>query len=175
MMTNLMLMTLTSLATTALPDGWKIYTPDGGQCRIAFANEPKFAKVPFDTSAGTAEMHLYSDGDMNDEVSFALMWNDFPAVAGRDLSGELAQQALDKGRDGWVQSVQGKLGREKKLKIGRHVGREFSIRLEGGKWMRVRLFLADHRLFQIGVRGSEDVVFGATGDEFVGSFRLLMK
>jgi hypothetical protein len=162
-------------ATVALAD-WTPVKPEGARCKIAFPSETKLQTVPPDPEAGRSELFVLATDEAVAPVSYALMWNDFVgdrATALKSISEAQKQDALAKGRDGWVQIANGKLESQRKLKIGEHPGLEFFVSSANGKLMRVQLFLANERLYQIAAQGPRDVIQGGEADEFFKSFRLL--
>jgi hypothetical protein len=84
------------------------------------------------------------------------------------------QERLDTARDLAVQNARGKLLKETRIKLaGKHPGREITIELPAGQGVaRQRFYLAEGRMVQVMIVGTQEVVGSAGADKFLGSLVL---
>jgi hypothetical protein len=85
------------------------------------------------------------------------------------------QERLDTARDLAVQNARGKLLKETRIKLaGKQPGREITIELPAGQGVaRQRFYLAEGRLVQLIIVGSQEAVGSASADRFFGSLVLM--
>jgi hypothetical protein len=81
---------------------------------------------------------------------------------------------LDEARDQLLKDTKGKLGKEAKIEVDGHPGRDFEMSLDKGAGaVRANIYLVDLRLYTLIVQGkSEKVIKSAEADKFFKSFKL---
>lgn len=146
-------------------DGEKFASKDG-RFAATFPGEPKVST----NKAGATELTITIVE--KDKTGFAVIYSDIPADA---LKAAGADKVLEGGEKGLLANlkVTAKTSEKGTFKAGdkEHPTRAF-VAEKGDKHFRVKLVLADTRLYQILVIGEKDVVNGKAADEFVKSFEL---
>jgi hypothetical protein len=84
---------------------------------------------------------------------------------------EKLQERLDNARDLAVQNAKGKLLKETRIKLAnKHPGREVIIELPSGQGVaRQRVYLAEGRMYQVMIVGSQEAVNAAASGKFLDS------
>jgi len=92
-----------------------------------------------------------------------------------DTSPEALEERLEGIQNGAVHNIDATLLRGKKITLGgKHPGRDVLAELpQGTGLIRLRLYLAGGRLYQVSVRGKRDLVEGPEAERFLDSFTLL--
>jgi hypothetical protein len=87
---------------------------------------------------------------------------------------EKLQERLDRARDLAVQNAKGKLLKETRIQLAKkQPGREILIELPAGQGVaRQRFYLADGRMYQIMIVGSQEVVSAAAATKFLDSLAI---
>ena len=105
--------------------------------------------------------------DGPNESVFVVSYSDFAEVDPKSV-----EKRLDHARDGAVNSARGKLRSEKPIELGGHPGRELVIEKAGDTIVRMRIYLARRRLYQVMVLGSGPTFAAKDVETFLDSFRL---
>ena len=165
----LLLPALLGAAGDALPPNWKMFSQKAAGFTVAMPELPKEKKQKVDTATGQLQVTLYVAEGRDDSV-FVVSHSDLPEA---DLKKGSVDRRLDQARDSAVSSARGKLRGEKPLMMNGHPGREITIENpRGAVIVHMRIFLVQHRLYQIMVLGdgsfsAKEVAF------FMDSFRLI--
>jgi hypothetical protein len=162
----LMVLAVLAVLAPAADEKLKEYKSADGNYKVMLFPDPKTQdkKAP-----GGLTMHMVG----NDLGTRALMviHADMPIPA--DEKAEQTQKRLDGAKDGAVNSVKGKLIKEAKITLGKHLGREFSAELPMGKViMKARIYIVGKRLYQVLAIGPKDFVDSANVKKMFDSFEL---
>jgi hypothetical protein len=150
---------------------FKEFAPKGAGYSIQMPGEPKEQKHSVKTPVGTIDIIMYAvEPDPN--ASFVLAYSDYPDAA---LKGATDDQRLDGARDGAAGNVKGKILSEKKITLGKYPGREVVIEIPTKGQLRSRMYMVDHRLYQVMVGGTKELTTSKDADKFLGSFKLTKK
>jgi hypothetical protein len=148
-----------------LPAGWVKHAPEKGRYSVAMPAEPTETKkkitardTQLDTVVAVAEGRL--------ESFFVVSYTDYPP----GLKVDSKDKRLEQGAKAAAENAGGNLrGEPKPIKLDGHPGREIVIEKDGAVIAKVRLYLVDHRLYQVMVLGAAKEKDVST---FFDSFRL---
>lgn len=135
---------------------WKEHISKEGRFKIKFPGEPTKQKQEGQSAAGPLTMHIFGVERNAGKEAFMLMYNDYPEAA---VQGKNTADLLKACRDGVLKSSEGKVSKEKSIKVSGHTGLEFHFAgTVGGmeaecSW---RIILVNNRLYQLAVlRGGQ--------------------
>ena len=121
---------------------WQTFRSPEGRFAIDMPGVPERKSRPIETHFGQVELHGY--GMDVHSISYAVMFNDFPAEAGDP---PFIEEGYDGGRDSLLASTKSWLVSERKMRMGKLAGRE--IMMENGlKRMTIRMYFDGARLYQ---------------------------
>ncbi len=160
------------LLITAAQDGeragWKAFVSKEGRFQVQMPTAPAEQKQRVKTATGQVEVHLFlAEGSA---ATFVLSYSDFPANEVK--AGDEAKR-LDFARDGAVSSARGKLRSERKIDLDGVPGRELVIDGASDTVLKVRVYAAERRLYQLMAVGPGAILGSKESAAFLDSFRLL--
>ena len=148
--------------------GWKAFVSKEGRFQVQMPTAPAEQKQRVKTATGQVEVHLFlAEGPT---ASFVLSYSDFPE---KEVKAGDEAKRLDFARDGAVSSSRGKLRSEKKIDLGGVQGRELVIDGAGDTVLKVRIYAAERRLYQLMAVGPGSILTSKEASAFLDSFRLL--
>jgi hypothetical protein len=103
-------------------------------------------------------------------TGFTVIYSDFPPEVVKFAK---PKELLDGGQKGLVDNFKAKVISAKDFTLGKpkHPAREL-IAEKGEHTLRIQLVLADHRLYQVVVVGSKEMITGSDADAFFKSFEI---
>lgn len=127
--------------------GWQALEPQNEGFRIELPGKPEPQSGELDTPAGKIFVRQYLLVDERRARIYNVTANRLPAAPKEaDI-----ETVLDKTRDGAVKLAGGKVLDEQRIKHDRHHGRALTVALESGLILHARLFVAEDRLYQVGI------------------------
>jgi hypothetical protein len=149
------------------PPAWKEFVSKEGNFKILMPGTPKQEKIETESDFGKGVLYMNSLAAAG--TMYAANYCDFPA----DVKKVPLKQVLDSSRDGAIANMEGKLAKEKDIKLGDHPGREVLIDVSGSKRLfRARVYLVDQRLYQVVVFGTKEAAMSREADKYLDSFKL---
>jgi hypothetical protein len=153
----------------AAEPAWETFTSKTAKYSVAFPGkaQEKVFKLSMVT-VYTVEVPLGADCRLK-AYSFET------GLTEKDLKQEgFKDRYLDDARDQLVKDTKGKLGKESKIEVDGHPGRDFEISLaKGTAAVRANIYLVDRWLYTLTVQGKgEKVIKSAEADKFFKSFKL---
>lgn len=157
------------------PSAWREFSSEKGRFSVLLPGTPFERTIPLDTKIGKLDTVNFILGSSS--ASYAVSYIDYPVFI-EDPS--IVKRALDAGRDGAVQRVQGTLIEEKEISLSGHPGRYIKVRVGEGGITRSRLYVVGKRVYTLifivdedgasatAVRSHEDI-----SARFLDSFKLL--
>ena len=145
---------------------WTDLTPKAAGFSVKMPGTATEKKQKVKTAAGDLNVVLWVAEGRNDSV-FVVSYSDFAEVDPKAV-----EKKLDHARDGAVNSARGKLRSEKAIELAGQPGREIVIEKAGETIVRMRIYLAKRRLFQVMVLGSGPIFATKDVETFLDSFRL---
>ncbi len=113
--------------------------------------------------------HIYASED--DQNAYIVSYTDFSDAKQTPAN---VQRMLDGARNG-ATSNGGKLLSEKKITYEGYPGRDLRLKTKGGNFMRLRIFMANGKLYQVGVVTDPDKSEAPIVDQFINSFHFTAK
>lgn len=155
------------LATgSAVAQGWAIYNSDPGRFRVDMPGSPRMATVPVPVGSGQTVPMTEAEVRLRSAI-FQVSYVDYPERIARAVAVDLL---LDKVRDG--AAAGNELRGERKLALGRFLGREYLIVQPNGINTAVRTWWVRGRLYQLTVAGGPGIEGQADTRRFFDSFNL---
>jgi hypothetical protein len=151
-----------------VPAGWKMVAPKDAGFSVAMPAMPTEKKQTVKTATGALSVVMQVAEGRNDSL-FVVSYCDFPMS---DLKKADVDQRLDQARDGAIASARGKKRSEEAIKLNGHPGREIVIEKDGEIVVKMRIYLAKNRLYQVMVLGAGPVFASKDPATFLDSFRL---
>ncbi len=125
-------------------DEWKEHTSTEGRFKVLMPGKPEYGK---DKLQGDTYLHRFTFESEDQNEAFSIMYQDTPGLGLVD-----AATILDAAKNGGIASVKnGKLVREKKIKLGEHQGLEFEFSADGIDRVTWQVYIVGDRLYQVGV------------------------
>jgi tRNA A-37 threonylcarbamoyl transferase component Bud32 len=152
------------------PAGWKEYRNAEGGFAVWLPGIPREVKRRVPTAEGEVEMREAALRDTATGLHYSVTCGEFLGITLGD-----PEARLNAARDGALRKVEGKLLRERPVRLGKYPGRELQIELPRGKGVsiRLRMYLVGQRYYQLLVGGTKETVQGKDAGQFLGSLRLL--
>ena len=151
---------------------WVTHKSASGGFEVLMPGTPKSSTEETPTAVGSIKLHMYIYEKSND-AAFTAMYSDYPK---RLVQMSNPNKILEGAQQGGVSNIKGTLKSEKKIKIGKHPGREFSALAPTpiGTQMEYtsRVYLVENRLYQIAIAASIGKVSDADKKKFFASFKL---
>jgi hypothetical protein len=172
--TCLLLVVTASLLPARDESEWVEFKPKDGNLSVRMPGKPK-AQNPQDITypGGTSKLYMFILEADGGKAAYMVAYNDFPAEL---IDDDVAQMALDGARDGAVRNVKGKLLSTKKITLlKKHPGRDFTFEVAKIGQARARVYLADGRLYQTAVFGTEEFIKSDDTRTFLDSFKITAK
>ncbi len=142
----------------------KKYESKDGKYRVAFPGEPTLQNQKAPGVEIEMKMAIVEKG----KGGYGVIYNDLPSVNGVE-----AKAILDGGEKGLADKTKSKITSSKNLEFGKDKFPARDIVAENtAATMRIRLILADNRLYQVMVIGPKEFATNKDADKFVGSFEL---
>jgi hypothetical protein len=135
-------------ASALVSEEWKEHTSKEGRFKVKFPGEPTKQEKPL---AGGLNLYIFGVERNAGTEAFMVMYNDIPD---ENVRSNTPENMLKLCRDGVLNSSNGKVSKEKSIKVGGHPGLEFHFTgSSGGKDMECswRLIIANKRLYQVAV------------------------
>jgi hypothetical protein len=155
------------LAGAALAQGWTAFSPDGGRYRVDMPAAPKVSTAPIPIGPGQTVPMTEAEVRLGN-VGYLASWVDYPERIARAASADLM---LDRIRDG--SSAGNTLRAEKKLTLGRFLGREYVVVQANGTNTAMRTYWVRGRLYQLMVTGGAGIEAQPDTRRFFDSFSLV--
>lgn len=174
MLMNMLTLTLASTLTLTSTEGWQSFSPAQGGMKVLMPGQPAHKPSTIDTAAGKVQMHTYTIEDASTGMGFAVILSDFApeTVAGFDL--DQKNEVLEGVKKGFAEGAKATVLSDRKLRLGEHPGKDVLMQLpQADKLMRVRFFMVNERIYQIGAVGTREQVTANDGDAYLKSFRLV--
>jgi hypothetical protein len=149
---------------------WQALAPKDGGFSILFPGIPTESNKAIKTASGTTNVTLFELKVPPGDGRFVFGYSQLPDSS---ILVGTEDKHLDNARDGAVASSKGKLIREKSLLLDTHPGRELYIEVEGKAIVLMRMYAVKHRLYQVVVVGSADLVTSQSAAKFLDSFKLV--
>lgn len=161
--------TMQTQPAAAVPSsgGMQPFTSPEGMFKINFPGTPKESAKPLTLQGGGAStLHQFWVDIDNDNITYMVIYNDYPA----DYASASPQELLETMRDGVVRDKT--LTSDVPIELYGVPGRAFTAVDKDGWQYSVHQFLAGSRLYQLIVVNSRDHPAGTT-EEFMNTFRIL--
>jgi hypothetical protein len=146
---------------------WTPFVSEGGRFRVQLPEKPKLEILTYESGKSRVTHNIFTveKGPYIWVVDYA----DLPAEI--DISNPV--KFFNESRDELLQEVNGTLQKQKPIDLQGHVGLDMSLQIRGGE-ARVRLFLVNHRLYQLLVTRL-DLLSKSTEplDKFLDSFKII--
>jgi hypothetical protein len=162
-------------AASAAPEGRgpdkaddKAFAPEGGGFSAVFPAKPKAVDQKVELPDGEGVMmkcFLYEDADKGRALMVAYL--ELP-----DGIDGTTDEMLDGAVNGFTITVGDQSAKPKRVVLNGHLGREFDVPLEGKGKIRVRMYVAGGRMYQVMAGGSGDFTTSDAATKFLGSFKL---
>ncbi len=147
---------------------WSEYSSPEGEFSVLMPGTPTKQIRSVQTASGPLDAHMFLVE--HGGVAYMVAFSDYPTMVIQDRPSQLI---LDGARDGAVANANGKLLGESMVSLNGHQGRELDIEPMGGKvTIRARIFLVDHRLYQVMVLTPKGKDFSGDVRKFLDSFSL---
>jgi len=141
---------------------------EGGSFTVALPCSPTEDRQRVKTASGQLEVNVFLAEDKNN-TSYVVSYSDLPEA---ETKKGTEQKRLDFARDGAVAKARGKLRSEKPVELAGHPGRELVIDTDNELVVRLRIYVAGRRLYQVMAVGPGAAVLQRDGTFFLDSFRL---
>ena len=126
---------------------WKLFYAPDGSFRILMPGKPEEAKQTVNTKSGNIELNMFIVERQQEEVKYIVGYVDYSSEYIQLLNrNNLAEKALDNGRDNVVKKAKGTLISEQKITLGSYSGREISYSKPGEKLERTSSIFPDSTL-----------------------------
>jgi hypothetical protein len=135
-----------ALAVGAGAQSWQKFTAKDSGFTVTVPGTPKYEKQTTQTKVGPLVLHNYSVSQQNDTVAYMVSRTDYPPAL---LKANTPQKLLELARDGQINSLQGKVSRETKLKVSGHPALELHFKSARGLTGHTRLVMVKARLYQV--------------------------
>jgi hypothetical protein len=124
---------------------WQAFTSEAGRFTISFPGIPKVTteQVPTERGALTNATHAVE----TTVASFVLMYGDIPDLLEADLPKEVAELALDGGRDQMLADGNSQLLSERRTRIAGHPARDMTVLTKTRSLHRARAVLVGRRIY----------------------------
>lgn len=162
------MLALLSLLLLAPQPDWRAFSPKDAAFTVEFPAAPTEHKKTVKGMGGTVEVVFY-EVELPGDRKFLVGVSEFPETS---IKAGTEDKRLDNARDGAVNSVKGKLRREKALVLDSHPGRELVIDVEGKASVVLRMYAVKNRLYQVVVVGNGEFVSGRDAEKFLLSFKV---
>ena len=152
----------------AKASGTKAFAPKGEGFSVEFPTAPVTQSKTIDLGDGSEmKVTAYLSENAARDRTLAVVCCEIPA--GADAA---ADDLLDGGVSGFVEGAGGKAPAVKAVVLNGHPGREFQFEIDGRGKCRVRMYLANGRLYQVLAAGAGDYATGDAAKTFLESFKL---
>jgi len=143
---------------------WQKVSPKGSKIETMFPGKPKL-----DETKNRTEYLLET---MDKKAAYMLMITPLGEKVDLDKE-ELVTKMLDKGRDGAVTELKGKLKADKAVKVGKFPGRAIDVEAapELGLY-RSRFYLTPTHMVQVAVFGPKEFAEGKDATKFLDSLKI---
>ena len=150
---------------------WEKYSSADGRFSVHMPGEPIGNKVIIDTDFGRTYLYIYMLNKKDDDFAYSVSYFDYPLGV---LQEKTIDRALDDARDGAVANIGGVLVNESKISMGKYPGREITVDVANGvAFVKIKLFLANKRLYQATVTTSKEKSTSNNLRRFLKSFEIL--
>ncbi len=154
---------------------WEPFNSETGQFSILFPTPPEEIAQPIPGQA--AELRVFSAPDNDTETLYMVLYNELPPIF-TEADETLVQQALDQGRDGGLQNVDGTLVSEESVSLDGYPGRAIAFTMSegqvpGGGQGAAHFYLIEDRFFQLLVIGQGDALPREDVAQFFASFEVI--
>lgn len=135
----------------AATQDWKEHTTKEGRFKIKFPGDPIKQEQNVPTGQGQLQMHILAVEADGGNQAFMVMYNDYPEAHIKDNKPD---DLLKLAKDGVLSSSNGKVSKERAIKVDGHPGLEFAFEgNSGGREMKCswRVYLVKNRLYQLAI------------------------
>lgn len=149
---------------------WITFRAPEGPFEIRIPAKPKMEMTDLDGGVKSFEYRLKQDGVTYFSGCTAKLEAEQRAIVDRlGHAGIHAKAAAERVRksSGSERTVD-----EKEIRYRGHPGREFTFETGEGVFARWRLYVIDRRIYQIGIKGKQEVVYAPEAIEYLNSFKL---
>jgi hypothetical protein len=151
------------------PAHWTATASSEGGFSVSMPGKATVGSKAITTPFGPVQMHFWSV-ERGRDAAFLVAYSDYPEQFAFEKG---ADALLDISRDGTVSNLHGQLLKETRVTLNGYPGREIRVTVLDGKGVfRHRMFLAGHRLYQLGVATKPTEVESPEIDRFFNSFKL---
>ncbi len=147
---------------------WKEFAPEGEHCHILMPGVPKPAAAAAHASSLRAG-HKYAVVSEADDVGFCLCALE---TAPEGITPAAFGDAYQVERDYLLRSVKGERTAESDLMLDGHPGKEFLVRLTGGRGLIVRVYLGRERVYFLLAGGPRVQSDAGDAAKFFDSFHI---
>ncbi|OLP17320.1 hypothetical protein BST81_16055 [Leptolyngbya sp. 'hensonii'] len=171
--------TVLAQASEAKKSVWKSFLSQTGGFTILMPGDPLASKQTQNTQMGAIDTQMFVVERQQDSVAYMVAYSDLPPNLVQQVSkGEANVEQLFRGvRDGFVESIKGKILDERQITLAGYPGREIWLELPRDRKARNRIFLVNQRLYQVVVVVGKDkekyLVKSVEG--YLNSFKLLSR
>jgi hypothetical protein len=149
---------------------WKEFATKEGRFKVQMPGTPEHKKLDAESDFGKGVLHMNTV--QAGKTMYGANYIDYPAT----IKKVPVKQLFDSSRDGAAANLDGKVVKEKDIKLGDHPGREIHIEVGGGKQLfRVRVYLVEQRMYQVVILGTTMAATSKEADKFLDSFQLTGK
>ncbi|MDX2099623.1 MAG: hypothetical protein SFW36_17730 [Leptolyngbyaceae cyanobacterium bins.59] len=156
---------------------WKTFSSSSGGFSVLMPGDPNAEKQTQATPAGPIDTQMFMVDRKQDLVAYMVAYSDLPnsLVQQAQQNSTNLQTLLNGVRDGFTESIRGKVLNQRTIALNGHPGVEIYLELPGQRMARNRIYLVNKRLYQIVVvvdREKEKNLLKSI-DGYLNSFRLL--
>jgi len=146
---------------------WQTYNDPSGNFSLKFPNKPRAGgqELKLD-GGGTADMKIVT-ATPNKTTSYAFMYLDDPASAGRSV-----EEVLNGARDGAISKIHGALLDEQRIQFDGHQARDILVRNGLTSMLNVRIIFDGHRLVMLTVETAGQKFDSKNVQNFFDSLKL---
>lgn len=124
---------------------WKEFSSLDGRFSILFPGTPKDSAQTIETPSAQFNLQIYN---LDTFAKYSVMYADYPIPVNDP---EIAQRVLDYGAKNAVASIKSELLEIKEITLDGFPGRFLKEKLKSGEIMRVKMYLAGQRMYQIAI------------------------
>jgi hypothetical protein len=150
--------------------GWQDFAPEGKGFSVLMPGTPTEETSSEATVFGMMDTSLFEVQPEGDKLTYTIRYDNYPP--GIRAIGNVPQLVYARQKR-LEYDVQGKELSAGDISLGEHPGRQVSLELPDGSIGIYRIFLVEHRMYQVGVQAPEEETSAEEISKFLDSFQLL--